>query len=468
MPRNCTCKRGGGPDDNRLDALPQDLREQIDSYLPIAQNMKAKLPRDLQRMILEYTGQSAQMTRDKYERLLRQLDRHVRKSGQAPPAYMTGNPKYDAERIVLPSKVKESVDWENGRPPQWYVERKAEDDARYAEHLRTHPLEPDSGISFSFGGSTKRRNCICHSTGGKTPHFNPGPNPQYTGLHRKKRTMMDKWIERGDRVHPVVDLTADSSDDEKRPVKRAKKGGVTRPGNETGLRGQPRFNPAVMDLLDHIEQLEERLERSTSEKERNELQRQLHMLNDSLQQLNVAEQQRREEGDGVHDLGPGELQEKRDQQAALKKRERKRKRDRDNAAEAEHHIQHENELGSRSHKSRVGRHEAEHASMVTRSRHHQDEHDALMARHRALMHGAGWEDEMAKATERDRLNELDKAEAKRLMADAERARRASLTKSTPKGKHRLKVLSSNLQKSGSVALRRVTRRGWSGGGTYCR
>lgn len=44
------------------------------------------------------------------------------------------------------------------------------------------------------------------------------------------------------------------------------------------------------------------------------------------------------------------------------------------------------------------------------------------------LQGGGWEDEMAKAVERDRIAQQDAAEAERIKAAAARASRASLSK----------------------------------------
>lgn len=400
------------------------------------------------------------------------------------------------------------------------------------------------------------RNCACRR-GGKTPHFNTGPNPQYTGLHRKKRTMMDKWVERGDRVHPIVDLTAETSDEEKRPAKRAKKdGGVL------NLRGQPRYNPAVMELYRVIEQLEERLAAEPSgTKAHTELQRQLTMLGREMERLKDAERERNEgsarapaevprladlmedpwsdeEGGALRPLPstnetglrgqPAQnplITETLEQVIELEdqlQRVRARMRTTDpNAKEYEELHRSWMTLNQRIDNLRRQAGDAmmtnyqrntddrrrisasSDSSEDARWRHRMEDLDADMeaddvfgsglkkkrgSRNCVCDHkplhallksgtrkrkrgGGGAEDELAMAVERDRLAEIDRAEAKRLMADAERAKRSSLSKSMGH-KASLKQLSTNLLKSGSVALRRskkgAARGGWSDGGTYCR
>lgn len=387
------------------------------------------------------------------------------------------------------------------------------------------------------------RNCACRR-GGKTPHFNTGPNPQYTGLHRKKRTMMDKWVERGDRVHPVVDLTAETSgDEEKRPVKRVKHGGgpdqsfsfnngsqqrdpdnpYVRKGGVLNLRGQPRYNPAVMELYRVIEELEERLAaEAPGTKTHTEMQRQLTMLGREMERLKDAEKERNNRGGALPPLPStnetglrgqprndpaipevlDQLVEAEDERERLwrelqhegnvapggKEYARLHRLWQATAARIENLRAHSgaammnNYTRSTDDRRRISAssdssedanqrmddlqnemYEAEReaddvfpqgAGLTKRKTrncvcHHKPLHALLQSGTRKRKRGgAGAEDELAKAVERDRLAEIDRAEAKRLMADAERAKRASLSKGKKGG--------------------RSARGGWSDGGTYCR
>jgi hypothetical protein len=378
MPRNCVCKHGGAPGENRLEDLPRDLQREINKYLPIYETMLGPLPEDMELMIRDFLGPSREQVGDRHQALMHELSRALQRSGASPIQYgnelvtAVGNPS-------VPSWERMSqIERRHHRVPMRYITAAIQDMKEQGW---------DHSIPSHYARATEE---LVRRHGGKMPS-----------------------------------------------PKRRKKGGVLRPPtNETGLIGQPTINPREAELREHIAGLRRQYDRlsrefasighdaSVPEKRRRQVMNELGAVQDRIA---IAEDQLLDVMTTSWARNPAPEEPSPVNATPVESDWR----DDYFAHPANQHGQaYEQWRREREDEMDANRSMEELQQMMDEQR----MEGGKLKRRRRRKKGAGWEDELAKAVERDRLNEIDKAEAKRLMAEAERAKRASLSQAHGKRK----------------------------------